>query len=163
VIIRTSQHNRVPRRHIHEQANGNNHSNNCNQSKAYVFCKIVSNPAKPQIYRIISSRLVSTFYRTIPTSEMNLEHTIRSTRRREQDVLCEFGTQFPKSGFRCRLFFRWLSSCNLCFSLSLGCGQSHSFSLLKSKSFESFLLCCLSSCFFCRGDTAHQHEAIPIV
>lgn len=86
----------------------------------------------------------------------NLEHTIRPTRTREQDILREFYPQLPKSTFGCSLFLGWLSSFNLCFPLRFSSSKSHCFCLLESQSFESFLLCCLSCCFFCRCDTVYQ-------
>ena len=87
---------------------------------------------------------------------MGLEHTVRPTSTRKQDILCKFGPQLPEPRLRCRLFLRWLSSFNLCFTLCLCRSKSHRFSLLKSKSFKSFLLSCLSSCLFRRCDTVYQ-------
>jgi hypothetical protein len=92
----------------------------------------------------------------ISPSLMGLEHTVRPTSTRKQDILRKFRPQFPKPRLRCRLFLRWLSSFNLCFTLCLCGSESHGFRLLESKSFKPFLLSCLSSCFFRRCDTVYQ-------
>jgi hypothetical protein len=121
----------------------------CKRCKSYLFPS-----SNSQIFRTIQSSSSPLNHRRPRSGD--LEHTIRPTSTREQDILCKFRPQFPKPRLRCRLFFRWLSSFNLCFTLSLCCGKCHSLSLLESKSFESFLLSCLSSCFFRRCDTVYQ-------
>lgn len=115
---------------------------------------IVSNS---QVYRTIQFSLIFhvSISQHLPTSSV-LEHTIRPTSTRKQDILRELRSQLPKPTFRCGLFFRRLSSCNLCFTLCFCSSEGHGFSLLKSKSFESFLLSCLFCCFFRCCDTAYQ-------
>jgi hypothetical protein len=122
----------------------------CKRCKSCLFPS-----SNSQIYRTVQSSPSSPLNHRRPGSS-DLEHTIRPTSTREQDILCKFRPQLSKPRLRCRLFLRRLSSFNLCFTLCLRSSKCHSLSLLESKSFKSFLLSCLSSCFFRRCDTVYQ-------